>query len=341
MWGYFVVYASIFRLSALCRFFSGAPNRWKIFTIGNKIFAFVCAACDAAFLRWLVGPPSQELTSSDIDVTSNSIRRALRNCGTVLAVVIYVLIAAILTFWPIWWIYPTQAIWQAKVWNGQTCQGWDYEITMNTINYQQLGVENSVGEQILSNATLLNSSGISYFVDLQHPWSNISLITFHGNSERPSLTVEYNFTSFWYASSENLSGPFNKSPVLSFPNLKISSLYPSNDWRRECYPPSTALVDSSNKQILRTEVVNYNDCTMMKVCGMNPLPQLAISLGAILIEMEKGGLCCTNPYGYNLGGINVINLVCALTTAIPQPLPMTLLASISIVISILRTKTFL
>jgi len=59
--------------------------------------------------------------------------------------------------------------------------------------------------------------------------------------------------------------------------------------------PSIALIYHNGNEIVRTEVTNYDDCTQLKVCATGQSRDLAIPLGAILIEMEKVGLCCTNP----------------------------------------------
>jgi hypothetical protein len=202
--------------------------------------------------------------------------------------------------WLTWWIYPAQAIWQRKVWQSDVCQGWDYEIIMDTISYRQLGLEETSGEPVLSNATLFSSTGPSLLMDLQHPAPNISLVTLHSNGFTPEVTVQYNYTSFTYSASSNLSGLFNNTPVLYFPGLSASSLYPNYPWTHQCSAPTVAMIDSNGGEIVRTAIVNYDDCTQLKLCGMNGLERLVITVGAIFIEMEKAGLCCTNPYKYIL-----------------------------------------
>ena len=333
MWGYYYIYISIFPLSEASRKIAVSPTRESAFQYGFIIWTVILSTVNARLLFPWTGPISNHTPSGDenpwpsiTDSESNIPEgipvdeqtsgnhgteeqmpeepRAPNFIETVIAGVvlaIYMIIFLGIMFWIswlTWWIYPAQAIWQRKIWQNEACKGWDYQITMKTISYQQAGLQEA-GEGIRSNATFWSSTGVSS-MNLQHPAPNNSLVTFHDNDTESTFTVQYNLTSFSYSSSTNLSGAYNITPILDFPDLSVSSLYPHYPWTHLCSAPTVAMMDSDHKEIVRTTTVNYDDCTQLKICGRNDLGRLVIIVGAIFIEMEKAGLCCTNPYRYYL-----------------------------------------
>ena len=65
------------------------------------------------------------------------------------------------------------------------------------------------------------------------------------------------------------------------------------------YPPSADLVyrnATTELSVLRTAMMNFPDCTELKVCGMqDQIGAFQIALGAVMIEQFKATLHCTKP----------------------------------------------
>lgn len=201
--------------------------------------------------------------------------------------------------YPGWWIFPSQAIWQRKAWQDEVCQGWDYKITFDGIDFTQLGMETAEGEGqfYLSNATIVPSTGgLPIGMTLEHPGSYISLITISDNNE--NSTIEFNFTSSSYNSTFNTTPQYFRDGYynLAFPDLKMKNQPYSNiAWSPLCEAPQVSIIDGDQKEVFRTILSNFDDCTQMRACGNGPFDRLSVVTGFVLTEMEKSGLCCTNP----------------------------------------------
>ena len=131
---------------------------------------------------------------------------------------------------------------------------------------------------------------------LEHPGPYISLININNNNE--NSTIEFNFTSSSYNST------FNSTPQyfvdlyynLGFLDLQIKNRPYSNiAWGPLCAAPQVSIIDEDQKEVFRTILSNFDDCTQMRACGNGPFDRLSVVAGLVLTEMEKSGLCCTNP----------------------------------------------
>jgi hypothetical protein len=228
-----------------------------------------------------------------------------RRVGTFILASIIILVLNGVSSFPSWWMIPLRAGWQRSVWNSDTiCQGWDYEIIMDTVDFQQLTIDGNRSEFMLSNATILSTSSSgggaavpTVLMDLQHPSPYISVTTVHGDNGTSlfNFTIQYNFTEWKYYTSTNISGTFNDSSIFSFPSLGLTGLYPDIFWSPYCSSPRVSLVDVNHTEWIRTAIQSYDDCTQLKLCARGDIQQFAIPLGTIFIEMEKAGLCCTHP----------------------------------------------
>jgi hypothetical protein len=306
IWECLFQFAQVYPLSPLSRTLRTSPRGWDIFWLGERVWATFCVAYNT-FLVWSVADIAWQFTRKTVasasKLTSKYQSRALLWVHQLLSAVVYlillILIVAFITG-TIWWRGSSLAIWRRTVWRDEFCEGWDYLMTTNTLDYAQLLLDGEQGRR-RSNATLLGVDGSKYTMQLEHPNFNISLITVHsGGSAVPDFTITYDFTALSYFTSSNMSGDFTYTPFLSFPDLLIHPTFPDTPWtccQWQCTAPSVALTDA-NREIVRTIISNYDDCTMLKVCGLGTIDSLALPLGAILIEMERSGLCCTNPQAY-------------------------------------------
>lgn len=322
IWAYYTIKITIFPLSSESRAIARSTVGAAFFDMFQNYLIAIVTVWNLTWLWIFIGPivtrkarppdtpaPYEEGT---IRPDENQTRLATR-LGTgrrrikiffrqvlILAVVaVSLLVLHGITSYASWWMFPARVGWQRAVWNGDVCQGWDYEISFDTLNFQQLTVDGVRSEFKLSNATWKSTSGgVSTLMDLQHPSPNISVTTIYGDNDTSSFTIQYNFTSLQYLTSGNVTGLFNNEwQVLEFPNISLSSLYRDYPWSHYCRSPSVVLIDANNTEVVRTGIENYDDCTMLKVCGRGDIESLAVPLGAIFIEMEKAGLCCTHPEG--------------------------------------------
>lgn len=297
IWGYYILYVAIYPLSRPARFLYGKTAffvfefLWSMVTVSwnsNAIFGVVA----------LVSKKMRSATRSRLDeavwrpiVVWKPIPKFLTwPCKVLGSCVLYAIATS-----PLWWRWPGRVVWQRSAWRNEVCAGWDYQIIFNTVDFQEIGLD----EPLLSNASFLSQDGRTYLMQLAHPTSNISLISVEDESSTP-FTVKYNFTDSTYLTSIGVSGNFTNYPLLAFPSLSLSSRYPKYPWRTYCGAPTVALIDQGGVEVLRTSVSNYDDPTMLKVCGRGNKNELSIPLGAVLIEMEKAGICATNPFGYKI-----------------------------------------
>ena len=210
-----------------------------------------------------------------------------------------VILASGLTAYPAWWFFPSQAIWQWDAWQDEICRGWNYKVTFDGIDFDQLGLETAEGEgqYYLSNASIVPSGGGFIGMTLEHPAPYVSLITINQGNNNNS-TIQFNFTSYSYNSSfNNESQIFDYSNnTLALPNLTLTSRSYSNiKWNPYCSAPQVSIVDADETEVFRTVLSNYDDCTQSRACGNGPFDSLSVAVGLVLTEMEKSGLCCTNP----------------------------------------------
>jgi len=305
VWSYYVIYATIYVLSPVARTVMASDAGWIAFYTLCRFWA--TTACITNLTAWAkVAGPIRTRYSPGSDnlpqrrTTPRPQRRAtariVRGFAEAIFVTVVVLVFLVFTSWPGWWVWPAGVVMQRKAWANEHCREWDYEITFNTVRHDQLGEADAFGYTIFSNATLLSPNRSSLLMEVKHPPSNVSLITVSSNNTDFDFVVQYNFTELSYTESkDNVSGVFNWLPIPGFLNISLSSLYPDYGWDYYCTAPRVVLMDANETEILRTSI--SNGCTELKVCGMGPIERLAIPLGVVFIEMEKAGLCCTNPFG--------------------------------------------
>jgi hypothetical protein len=293
VWGFFYVYPLTFPLSAVDRTVIATEKTWATFNMFMNWWMGFCVAQNYLYLYLSVR--SSLSTSDNAQLTLPAepppTHLSLRPLTFINDAIIILLYIALLGL-PSWWYYPLQAGWQRAVWR-DACLDWELSITMSTLHFNMVGVPGK-----LSSATLLHPNGSKFVMELSHPASNISAISLYAgsNSTPPISDMVFNFTTLTYTTSTNLSGSFTNSPFLSFPELSLQSQYPRIAWSFTCFAPRFSLIDSDNRVVLRTKGRNYDDCAQLKACGSGDIETLAVPLSATLIELEKAGLCCTNPY---------------------------------------------
>jgi hypothetical protein len=320
VWGHYTVKVSIFPLSeesrALNKHFTGKFFFYWLGGQWNTIFA----GLNTVMLWVLFGPvvttqaatDGQGVTQPDVEATSQNdvqavhprlTRRAIFRLARMFISLLLALVVVTIIFgaaaYPTWWRVPSTADWQRKAWDNEICLGWDYKISFDGVDFNHLGLETAEneGQRFLSNASIQGLSGGLIEMSLQHPGSNISLVSI--NNDGHTSTIEFNFTSLNYSSFDSSTGSFSRGPDLAFPELSLKSQYSDIiQWNPYCSAPRVSLVDSNNTEVLLTILSNYDDCTMMTACSNGPLERLLVPVGFILIEMEKSGLCCTNPERY-------------------------------------------
>jgi hypothetical protein len=291
-WQCCIQYIQLQPISSPARYIRKTSQRWWMFVASENLFMVLVVAYNTFLMRsvWEGRLPF----SINTPLIRAPRRRGLtRIFAYAHSLVFLVLVVAAITV-PFWWRNIAWGHWRRSLWRDARCKGWDYLITMDTINYQQFG---NYDTEIRSKASIWSNDDSNYTIQLEHtaPSRSILLVQTDDWNSMP-YTVEYDFSELNY-SSPTLSGTFTNFPVLSFPDLSLYSQFPNYTWNWECDAPGAVLSDG-NQEIMRTTVGNYDDCTMLNVCGMGNIDRLVIPLGVILVEMEKSGLCCTSPFVY-------------------------------------------
>ena len=310
IYSYYVLYASIYVLSPDARRLMSSNLIWSIFSSVGSLLKFVCVGFNTGLLWILAGPvytrregqpevPERRTTPRP---QSHATARVVRGMADAVSATVSCAIVIAFAWWPVLWTAPALAILHRKAWNDEQCTSWDYEIVVNTVSYQQLGIAQGNNITILSNATVVTGNTIVALFDIKHPAPNVSILRVHDSSSgNIQFSIHYNFTALNYTESGS-SGVFEMEPSLTFPNMSISSLYPSYPWDYACSPPRVALSNFDNRPVMQTSITNYDKpCTMLKVCAMGPMESLAVPFGVMFVEMEKAGLCCTSPFKYTSG----------------------------------------
>lgn len=287
LWQCSVQYVHLYPLSPFARTIRATSRNWWIFTVSENFFMILVVVYNTFLVcsRW-----EWKLPISRVQVELR--RLPLKTLGTrcIRGVVLGMLLAFITL--PFWWRNFAWSLWRRKLWTDANCQGWDYLITMDTIEFRAFS---SLQQFTLSKASIQGVTGLNYMMHLEHPTSTLSrIILQNDNGDSTPYLVDYDSTKSSY-SSPNMSGTFTDFPTLSFPDLSLASLFPNYTWSWGCDPPGVVLADGQ-EEVVRTTIGNYDDCTMLRVCGMGSVDRLVVPLGAILIEMEKSGLCCTSPF---------------------------------------------
>lgn len=290
-WQCYVQYVQLYPLSTSARTIRATSRHWSVFVESENFFMVLIVAYNT-FLAWSAGEsafPFSINRPAGKESRSTGIKKVFAYAQYLVCLILVLVVVTI----PFWWRSFAWSLWRRTLWREARCSGWDFLITIDTIDYRQFSSDTIS----LSKASIWGTDGSNYTMQLEHPASNLSKILLQTNDRSSnSSIIEYNFAELRY-SSTTLSGSFTNFPVLSFPDLSLYSRFPNYTWNWECDAPGVVLTDG-NVEIVRTTVGNYDDCTMLNVCGMGSFDRLVVALGAILIEMEKSGLCCTSPFVY-------------------------------------------
>jgi hypothetical protein len=279
--------------------------------------------------RSAIGGPSRRTTSSRI---FGFLKHIVFNILTLLIGTIICGAAGYLG----WFGFPLQVDWQRHAWKNEICTGWDYTITFDGVKFDQLGTSNDT-QYLQSNATIAPTFGSAINMTLQHPAPNISVIVIAENNTVNEVT--FNFTSQNYSSTIDSSvGWYIRGDTLEFPTLSLGDQYSGINWNPSCSAPQVSLIDANDKEVFRTVLSNYDDCTLLKACGNGPLDRLVVPVSFILTESEKSGLCCTNPLGFVSQRIELMILVSDCQTRTRLFLRTTFFAFRSVHIFTLQTK---
>ena len=294
VWQCSLQYIHLFPLSTFARIIRKTSQSWWIFVVSENFFMVLIVMYNT-FLVWSMWKWKLPL-SLNRPAARDSGQSRLKTLATYCRWLIILTLLIVLIMLPFWWRNFAWSLWRRSLWKKDDCSGWDFLITMDTIDYREFS---ALHRSDLSKASIWNRVGSNYTMQLEHPTSSLSRISLQADDgfSAPYL-IDYNSVESTYI-APNLSGTFTDFPVLSFPDLLLYSRFPNYTWNWECDAPGVALTDGK-QEIVRTTIGNYDDCTMLRVCGRGSLDRLVIPLGAILIEMEKSGLCCTSPFVYVL-----------------------------------------
>jgi hypothetical protein len=308
VWCYLSLYVTVFPLCTIGRFLRrGRAYGFFLFRLYEP-FAALCCCCWVAFrldqLRryWVVAWRARALRNRmqqnhnrrTRTVWKAKIPTALRRGTLGLAGLVLGVLFLIVTGFPLWWRVPGKAALQRHAWKTEVCTGWDYNIILSGVSFFDILSNSSV----VSMATIVGEASQLYTLRLTHPESYVSRVTL----DFSNYTIDYNYSAYRFLSATQ-NGNFSINP-LRFPGL--SCTYPDIQWNHGCAPPTISL-QNETAEILRTSVSNYDNCTQLKACGRGRIEELAIPLGAVLIEMEKASLCCTS-FGWYVLSITIKSL---------------------------------
>ena len=294
IWQCYVQYVQLYPLSPSARIIRATSQSWSMFVVSENFFMVLIVAYNT-FLLWSTWERRLPFSINRPPARDPG-RLGLKKLFAYTRYLVFLILFVVVITIPFWWRSFAWSIWRRTLWRNAHCQGWDFLVTMDTVDYRQFSSDDTVA---LSKASIWGIDGSNYTMELEHPASSRSIISVRGDdwSSTPYI-VDYNLAELRY-SSPTLSGTFTDFPVPSFPDLSLYSRFPNYTWNWECDAPGVVLTDG-NQEVVRTTVGNYDDCTMLNVCGMGSFDRLVVPLGVILIEMEKSGLCCTSPFVYVL-----------------------------------------
>ena len=210
-----------------------------------------------------------------------------------------IIVLPVLLVSPMWFVFVYRLIWETVAWKHE-CGGWDYTVLLDPVDWDSFLPNAS----FVGMATILGSNG-NFQMQLLRNIQTHDVYTFdlleNLNSTFLLSSIAYNLTSLTYTVG-NITAPFNITPTLSFPSLKVDTRDPSIPFLRPddmSYPPSADLVyrnATTELSVLRTAMLNFPHCTELKVCGMQDRTgAFQIALGVVMIEQFQATLHCTQP----------------------------------------------
>jgi hypothetical protein len=298
IWHCYVQSIRIFPLSTAARLIRASQTGERMFIVTEQFFMWLCVIFNS-YLVWAVLeyrlPDILQNLGSSFEFSS---RKWLARISLLIGYLISAILIVLYITLPFWWRRAAWGPWRRSVWNEEVCQGWDYLITMHTVDFTQMFLGKNA--TAVSTATFWGQGllKVLYTMTLHHGLSGLSRVSVQTNTSE-LFTIEYNSTTPSYFTTTNVPVPFIDFPVLSFPQLSLVSRFPEYVREWGCDPPAVVLMNRT-QEVVRTTVSNYDDCTMLKVCGRGSIDLLAAPIGAILIDMEKSGICCTSPFLYRL-----------------------------------------
>jgi hypothetical protein len=190
-------------------------------------------------------------------------------------------LAALVAFTPVWCPYAIEAALRQHI-SDIECDGFDGQIFLDAINYNQFGPSTAQFPLSLGGETwnlYESSQGIFQF----GPGGWDPQVTFNFLNETYTI---HNTTIF-----EEGALTSNNQP-LSFPEL---GLFSQGDWIRSCFAPAVALKNSTGDVIVKTGLTAYTDCSKMEVCVMKSMGMdaITVAIGRILVALQNGASCCT------------------------------------------------
>jgi hypothetical protein len=201
---------------------------------------------------------------------------------------------------PFWLAFPIRRVWQAIAWS-RACNNWDIDAVISGVRWDTMNQTLPlVGIAIVK---VLGKG--NYTMRLDRSQLNSTVYNWYLKNS-VSVTPPLNFISYDISHQtytvNNITNIYHSGPV-SFPMLGLRVQDPSipfvnpND---DCYPPSLDLVQSNGSavsNVLRTVMLNVQDCTTLKVCGMNDVTgSFQIGLGVVMMEQFRSSVYCTTPY---------------------------------------------
>lgn len=199
---------------------------------------------------------------------------------------------------PFWATFVIRIVWQDIAWT-HVCDGWEIDAVLTGVDWY-----NYYPNITLVGAAVVTIGGNGYTMQLNRNAVLHNLFTFNVTNTTdfipPLSTISYDMDALTYTVA-NVTTSFDLTPNLSFPALNVQLVDPSIPFVRSdpSYPPSANLIyrnNASDPRFLRTELLDYPDCTQLKVCGMqDSTGKFQIALGVVMIEQFSAAVFCTVP----------------------------------------------
>ena len=216
----------------------------------------------------------------------------------------WIVVIALITT-PGWATEVVRISWQKIAWS-HVCDGWEVDAVLTGVDFGAYFLDSP-------NTTLVGSAAITigqggYTMQLFQDAILHNFFTFNVSDtlgfEPPLSTIWYDMIATTYTVA-NVTTSFDMTPNLSFPSLNLQLADPSIPFVHGdlSYPPSANLIYSngtSDSRLLRTELLKYQHCTQLKVCGMQgSTGTFQIALGVVMIEQFSAAVFCTIPEEYS------------------------------------------
>jgi len=183
------------------------------------------------------------------------------------------LLAVLIGFTPVWLPYVLQVVLRNQAYNN-ACDGFDGVILVDAVSSTSAGLS-------VANFPAVFGGAKWQLYQSAHGTYNFAPV-----GENSPVTI--NLVNNTYGSGVN--GTFTDNP-LSFPEL---GLYSTGSWTRSCFAPAVDLKDANGREVVKTGLTVFTDCSQLQICASKTLGDDAvyIAVARILIALQNAVGCC-------------------------------------------------